>query len=66
MPVLIYNELHFLIDNCTLEKISSYLNVIATRNKYNQYSKEFLKLAETAEAGFQMFIICSVLMKQTH
>ena len=35
MPALIYDELHFLIDNCTLEKISSYLNVIATRNKYN-------------------------------
>lgn len=35
MPALIYDELHFLLDSCTLEKISSYLNVIATRNMYN-------------------------------
>lgn len=35
MPALIYDELHFLLDNCTMERISSYLTVIATRNKYN-------------------------------
>jgi len=32
---LIYDELHFKLKKCTMEKIGQYMNVIATRNKYN-------------------------------
>ena len=34
-PALIYDELHFSLKKCTMEKIGQYLNVIATRQKYN-------------------------------
>ena len=32
---LIYDELHFKLKKCTMEKIGQYMNVIVTRNKYN-------------------------------
>lgn len=34
-PALIYDELHFSLKKCTMEKIGQFINVIATRNKYN-------------------------------
>lgn len=35
ISALIYDELHFTLSKCTMEKIGAFLNVIATRNKYN-------------------------------
>lgn len=35
IPALIYDELHFTLDKCTMEKIGAFLNVITTRNRYN-------------------------------
>lgn len=34
-PALIYDELHFQLKKCSMDKIGQYLNVIATRNKRN-------------------------------
>lgn len=34
-PALIYDELHFALKKCSMDKIGQFLNVIATRNKCN-------------------------------
>ena len=35
ITALIYDELRFILKKCTMENIGAFLNVIATRNKYN-------------------------------
>ncbi len=34
-PTLIYDELHFELKGCTIEKVGQFMNVISTRNRFN-------------------------------